>query len=178
MKIDLITRNKNQTEKENMRSDRTISIERTISHTTRTSLRDRDCYEWCWLIGWWRRWLMDWGKKRKQRKEEDENGGSVIERHQEEERKGKDKGVNRQRAAQMILRWCGWWFLQDTRPGWLMIEVGWFAGRDVWEWWVKRAWKDWQSWEILILLYSSGLASKFGADWRVEVLVNVPQQRR
>ena len=47
---------------------------------------------------------MDWGKKKKQRKGEDENGGSVIERHQAEERKGKDKGVNRQRAAQMILR--------------------------------------------------------------------------
>ena len=94
------------------------ALKRTISHTTRTSLRNRDCYERFWLIDWWRRWLMDERKKRKQRKEKDENGGSVIRRHQAEEWKGKDKGVNRQRAAQMILRWCGWWFLQDTRPGW------------------------------------------------------------
>ena len=31
--------------------------------------------------------------------------------------KGKEKGFNRQRAAEMILRWCDWWFLQDTHPG-------------------------------------------------------------
>ena len=164
MKFDLITRNKNQTEKEKHKIRREQSALREQSAIPQGQMRSVETVMMMMMMVWWRCSVMNLRKTQKRKKIKVRKHGSVSGRHQAKERKGKDKGKKMRFSTDCgLLKWSwsddvGWSF-KNTRPRWLMVSVDWFADESVEEWWVK----------------GSGMIDKVDESWFYFTPVDFPQ---